>query len=291
MNTPDGTKRCSRCGETKPVSEFSIKNKKTGLLTAWCRECRRAYGREHYRANTAAYMSRARRRKPGDRVRARAIVAEYLRAHPCIDCGETDILLLDFDHRDASTKRAPVARLVSSGSISLVMAEIAKCDVRCGNCHRKRTAAQLNWRKSEAFQDTRRAPLAPLRRAPRASASGDPVIEQRRSGTSVSRSAAAIAEPLSRSTSSRSLIVCKGHGSSAVAPATLPRVAGTTWRTSPSTSPGRRAKCAVSATSSAHSCTRIFETILVSTAARLTSRYWSSITSTHPKRSATSLRS
>lgn len=178
MDALDEAKRCSRCGVTKAASEFSIKNKKTGLRTAWCRECRRAYGREHYRANTAAYMSRARKRKPGDRVRARAIVAEYLRAHPCIDCGETDILLLDFDHRDGSAKRAPVARLVSSGSISLVMAEIAKCDVRCGNCHRKRTAAQLNWRKSETFQDTRRAPLVPLRRAPRASASGNPVKEQ-----------------------------------------------------------------------------------------------------------------
>ena len=26
-----------------------------------------------------------------------------------------------------------------------VEAEIAKCDIRCANCHRRRTAAQFNW--------------------------------------------------------------------------------------------------------------------------------------------------
>src|SRR5688500_9071225 len=178
MDTPDAMKRCSRCGETKAVADFSIKNKKTGLRTAWCRECRRAYGREHDRANRPAYMQRARRRQPQDRARVRAMVMNYLRSHPCVDCGETDILLLDYDHRDTASKRATVARLISTGSTSLVMAEMAKCDVRCGNCHRKRTAAQLNWRKSASFQDTRRKPVAPLRREPRSSASGMPVFEQ-----------------------------------------------------------------------------------------------------------------
>ena len=178
MAGSDETKRCSRCGETKSVDEFSIKNKKTGLRKTWCRDCARAYGREHYTKNKAAYMRRARKRQPVDRARVRAVIADFLRSHPCVDCGESDILLLDFDHRDRVLKRATVARLVSAGSVALVMREIAKCDVRCGNCHRKRTAAQLNWRKSPAFQDTRRAPLVPLRRAPRSSVSGIPVIEQ-----------------------------------------------------------------------------------------------------------------
>jgi len=171
-------RRCSRCGEIKPVEEFPMKNKARGLRRVWCRDCCRAYGREHYRRNKPAYMKRARKRAKWDRLRVREAVANYLRAHPCVDCGEADILLLDFDHRDRSLKRAPVARLVSTGALSLVMAEIAKCDVRCGNCHRKRTAAQFNWRKSPKFQNSRQAPIAPPRRAPRPSATGRPVTEQ-----------------------------------------------------------------------------------------------------------------
>jgi len=158
------TRRCSRCGGVKPIDDFPMKSKATGRRGVWCRDCRRAYGRDHYRRNKPAYMKRARRRTNVDRSRARDVVAEYLRANPCVDCGESDILLLDFDHRERSSKRAPVARLVSTGLISVVMAEIAKCDVRCGNCHRKRTAAQFNWRKSPQFQDSRRA-VAPLGRA------------------------------------------------------------------------------------------------------------------------------
>lgn len=178
MDAPDATKLCSRCGETKPVSEFSIKSKKTGSLTAWCRECRRAYGREHYQANTATYKQRSSRRRREQHPQIRESIYAYLREHPCVDCGERDILLLDFDHRDPSSKRDVVARLARSGTLRAVMLEIAKCDVRCATCHRKRTAVQMNWRKSPSFERDRRAPLPALRRAPRDSATGRPVIEQ-----------------------------------------------------------------------------------------------------------------
>src|SRR5687768_13986018 len=146
-------KRCTGCGETKPVAEFSIKNQKTGLRASRCRGCVRAYGRAHYQRNRAAYIQRARKRQPQDRARVRTAVTEYLRSHRCVDCGESDILLLDFDHRDPSLKRASVSRLVGTGSLRLVMDEIAKCDVRCANCHRLRTAADWNWQKSAAFEE------------------------------------------------------------------------------------------------------------------------------------------
>ena len=177
MDTPDGTKRCSRCRETKPVSEFSIKNKKTGVLTAWCRECRRAYGREHYRQNRSPYLMRRREWRREERPRIVAAVADYLGTHPCVDCGERDILLLDFDHRDPATKVAPVSRMMHGASMSAVLAEIAKCDVRCGNCHRTKTATQRNWRKAPGFESRRRVLPGP-KRQPRASSTGHPVTEQ-----------------------------------------------------------------------------------------------------------------
>ena len=64
---------------------------------------------------------------------------EYLLAHPCVDCGEQDPLVLEFDHR--SGKRAGISALMGDHATwPTVMGEIEKCDVRCANCHKQRTA-------------------------------------------------------------------------------------------------------------------------------------------------------
>ena len=72
----------------------------------------------------------------------------YLADHPCVDCGESDPRCLEFDHRDPGTKTANVATLVQrAGAWKVILAEIEKCDVRCANCHRRRTSGQFStWR-------------------------------------------------------------------------------------------------------------------------------------------------
>lgn len=77
---------------------------------------------------------------------ARAEKARQLLAvaknRPCADCGGTfPIICMDFDHRDPSAKLFTIAQGLMRSHASLV-AEIAKCDVVCSNCHRIRTAAQ-----------------------------------------------------------------------------------------------------------------------------------------------------
>jgi hypothetical protein len=88
-------------------------------------------------------------RKAEQRKLALRAVGEYLIENPCVDCGEDDVRVLDFEHREGSGKEAEVMRLAQNGySVARVMREIAKCDVRCRNCHAKVTYARLgeNWR-------------------------------------------------------------------------------------------------------------------------------------------------
>src|SRR3546814_12943116 len=73
---------------------------------------------------------------------ARKLVLDHLRAHPCADCGETDPVVLEFDHlRD---KVGNVSAMVHSNELWRLVDEIEKCEVVCANCHRRRTARRAN---------------------------------------------------------------------------------------------------------------------------------------------------
>src|SRR5207248_4254388 len=47
-------------------------------------------------------------------------------------------------------KQKDVAMLAARRPWPIVVQEIAKCDVRCASCHRKRTAEQFGWRRGLA---------------------------------------------------------------------------------------------------------------------------------------------
>ena len=63
---------------------------------------------------------------------------EYFKQNPCIRCGEEFPLLLDFDHI-VGNKFKSVSTLLGSYSLDRAKQEIKKCQVLCGNCHRKKT--------------------------------------------------------------------------------------------------------------------------------------------------------
>lgn len=80
------------------------------------------------------------------RAKSRAWVLAHLQAHPCVDCGETDPKVLEFDHVDPATKQHNVSRMVSDGfSLASIEREVAKCQVRCCNCHRRRSLEEGHW--------------------------------------------------------------------------------------------------------------------------------------------------
>lgn len=102
------------------------------------------YGRAHYQTYRATYIEKARiRNAEQSRVNAEFLI-DYLRHHPCVDCGESDIVVLEFDHQ--RDKLADVSALSREGySLDKLKQEIAKCEVVCANCHRRRTAKQFGW--------------------------------------------------------------------------------------------------------------------------------------------------
>ena len=65
-------------------------------------------------------------------------------------CGESDPVVLEFDHIDDNTKYMNIAHMIcDSFGLDRVMEEVAKCQVMCANCHRRKTAkerGQLKYR-------------------------------------------------------------------------------------------------------------------------------------------------
>lgn len=58
----------------------------------------------------------------------------------CTDCnGLFPPYVLDFHHRDSSTKIMSIANAVINRSKAFVEEELLKCDLTCANCHRIRT--------------------------------------------------------------------------------------------------------------------------------------------------------
>jgi 5-methylcytosine-specific restriction endonuclease McrA len=74
----------------------------------------------------------------------------YLREHPCVDCGEDDPVVLEFDHlRD---KKFSISEGLQGRRWQDVLDEIAKCEVVCANCHRRRTAKRGGFARAAVAQ-------------------------------------------------------------------------------------------------------------------------------------------
>lgn len=79
--------------------------------------------------------------------RLRELIGSILNGAKCMDCGEADPVVLDFDHRDPSKKSFNITLAARSKGAKAVLAEIELCDIVCKNCHARRTAKMFgNWR-------------------------------------------------------------------------------------------------------------------------------------------------
>lgn len=98
-------------------------------------EKQRAHVRTHYANNKAYYLAKNERR----RLELRNIVREA-KSKPCMDCGVSyPYYIMDLDHRPGEIKLYTPSQLSNLGNKTALLAEIAKCDAVCSNCHRVRS--------------------------------------------------------------------------------------------------------------------------------------------------------
>jgi len=141
--------RCTKCKKEKGEKEFNFKIKSLGLRHHQCKECTRLFVKNHYNKNRGYYLEKTQKRNNKLRLEILNYLQQYLSKNPCVDCTESDITVLEFDHIGKVPKFKAVSSLIRGRySLGKVKEEVKKCEVRCANCHRRKTAKDFNWLKS-----------------------------------------------------------------------------------------------------------------------------------------------
>jgi hypothetical protein len=149
MTEPVPEKPCSTCKISKPLTEYYVNKTKADGRQTVCIACKSLYNASYHRKTRQKYNPARYERRDQQIAENRQRLWSYLREHPCVDCGETDIVVLHFDHRGDGDKVSDVSRMISRGwRWEAIEAEIAKCDVVCANDHLRRTAWAQGWAKA-----------------------------------------------------------------------------------------------------------------------------------------------
>lgn len=137
---------CSGCNEERDIeNDFRWRYKERNIRQKYCKFCQAAFNKVHYQNNKQTYMNRALGRNARISKENQDKLLAYLSCHTCTDCGNNDIRVLEFDHVRGE-KLYTISRMVRHGiSWKVIEDEIAKCEVRCVNCHRIKSIERGNW--------------------------------------------------------------------------------------------------------------------------------------------------
>jgi hypothetical protein len=132
-------KTCTKCRATRSEKDFAFRNKALGKRHQICKFCNNTGGKEHYARYKDYYKEKAKLRDVTMRVELRKQLLNYLSKQACADCSESDPVVLEFDHVRKNKNKTISALITRKSSWNMILKEIAKCDVVCANCHRRRT--------------------------------------------------------------------------------------------------------------------------------------------------------
>ncbi len=130
LQGPDPTKRCSRCGETKPLDDFYRDNKAKDQHGAWCKSCSNKYRQtlREKRGDIEKLVTHERYLRLGDEIRRynnnrnqerkALLVAHYSNnANKCACCGESEVRFLTIDHIDGNGSEHRKSSGCGTGSV------------------------------------------------------------------------------------------------------------------------------------------------------------------------------
>lgn len=141
-------KECPVCKILKDESLFYKNNTASDGLQKKCKDCQSIYYKNYYILNAEEVKKRTAPCRERIKEENQQFIINYLSTHPCVDCGEDDIVVLEFDHILGSKEYNISDMIRLQKSIDSIKEELSKCVVRCANCHKRKTAKDFNWYKS-----------------------------------------------------------------------------------------------------------------------------------------------
>jgi 5-methylcytosine-specific restriction endonuclease McrA len=127
--------------------EFRKKSRNPDGLDRWCKECSKEQDKKLYESNLLKNREKNYKNKKKSRLRNYIFMIDYLSDKSCLDCGEPDPIVLEFDHQ--FDKKMNISELIKDSSIGRLETELNKCEIRCANCHRRKTAKDFKFYKNK----------------------------------------------------------------------------------------------------------------------------------------------
>lgn len=134
---------CPRCGLEKALTDFHKNYQRPDGCQIYCKPCRKVYDHDYYE-RTQQRLNERRRETRKAFSRARGQWLRSLKNGPCADCGGVfPPESMEWDHLPGSIKLGEISTTLRARQAAIVLAEIAKCELVCANCHAVRTRDRI----------------------------------------------------------------------------------------------------------------------------------------------------
>ena len=125
-------KICFKCKQNKSIECFGVNTRKKDGLQDQCKDCKKAFQHDWYEKNKQKHIANVKDIKALYKLWFRSVKEKL----SCVKCGFSHPAALDFHHISDDKEDNVSTMVINYRAKEAVLAEIAKCEVLCSNCHR-----------------------------------------------------------------------------------------------------------------------------------------------------------